>query len=90
MDSALLDQAETEDSVNGYDNVLEGMYNLKLPLTHFNQKGYYTIYIKPKENPVILTDVGSLVGYDDVKGLIVDTATLSSNLREIFKTNNSL
>lgn len=90
LDSALLDQAETEDSVNGYDNILEGMYNLKLPLTHFNQKGYYTIYIKPKETPVILTDVGSLVGYDDVKGLIVDTATLSSNLREVFKTNNSL
>ena len=36
---------------------LDGLYNLNLPLNKFNKKGFYTVYIKPKEIPVVIKDV---------------------------------
>ena len=41
-----VDDTETE-------NTIIGMYNLKLPLETFNKKGFYTIYIKPKERKTL-------------------------------------
>ena len=59
---------------------LEGMYTLKLPLDKFNKKGIYTIYIRPKEIPHIITDVSVLATYPDVKGIVLKTQTTSTNL----------
>ena len=39
------------------DNVVEGLYNLKLPANIFGNRGFYTIYIKPKEVLVTILDV---------------------------------
>lgn len=90
LDSNLLNQSFLE--TNGiYDNQLEGMYNLKLPLQYFNQKGYYTVYIKPKEMPTTILDVGVLVTYPDVKGIIIDSSTIqNAQLQSLLKTNNGL
>lgn len=93
LESSLLSQAFIEQSDNNYqyDNILEGLYNLKLPIEYFGKKGFYTIYIKPKEIEAILSDVGVLSAFPDVKGLIIDTSKITDNtLKNLLLTNNSL
>ncbi len=93
LDSSLLMQANIDESNNTYqyDNILEGLYNLKLPIEYFSQKGFYTIYIKPKEMETVLTDVGVLSAYPDVKGLVIDTSKITdSTLKNLLLLNNSL
>lgn len=93
LDSSLLIQANIDESNNTYqyDNILEGLYNLKLPIEYFGQKGFYTIYIKPKEMETVLTDVGVLSSYPDVKGLVIDTTKITdSTLKNLLLLNNSL
>lgn len=98
IDSSLLTQCGKQDGTVYYDtestmldNVLEGMYNLKLPIQYFNQKGFYTVYIKPKEIPAIILDVSTLSSYPDVRGLVIDTTTITdASLKEKLRYNNSL
>ncbi len=70
----------------GTENLLEGLYNLKLPATIFNQLGIYTIYIKPKTAVTIVSDCGVLSALPTTKGLILDINQLPSNLT----SNNAL
>ena len=70
------------------DNVIEGLYNLKLPLENFSQKGFYTVYVKPKEMLATIADVSSLSAYPNVRGLVIDTTTIRDNSfrnKSIFK-----
>lgn len=92
MESTLLTNSiiDDEDANLRYDNIIEGLYNLKLPLEYFNQKGYYTVYIKPKEYQAVIQDVGVLSAYPDVKGIIIDIESSDSELRSILKENNAL
>ena len=91
LDSSLLKQAVLGNSSEHYDNVLEGLYNLKLPMEIFNKKGFYTVYIKPKEYELVIQDVGVLSSYPDVKGIVIDTTKIKdSTLRTLFETNNFL
>jgi hypothetical protein len=55
--------------------VINGLYDLRLPLNIFNQKGIYSIYIKPHEYVTTLKDVSILEGYDDpvVEGIVLDS-----------------
>ena len=39
--------------IEGNENLMEGLYTLKLPATTFNQLGIYTIYIKPLSTPAV-------------------------------------
>lgn len=55
------------------DSSLIGMYNLKLPLDKFGKRGYYSVYIKPKEIPCSIQDVGVLAAYSDVRGIIINS-----------------
>ena len=67
------------------------MYNLQLPLSEFNKKGFYTVYIKPKEIGAIITDVGNLTAFPDVRGLILDTEQITNeNIRTKARKNNEL
>jgi hypothetical protein len=71
----------------GYENLLEGLYNLRLPASIFNQLGIYTIYIKPKVLPSIeIKDCGVLSALPTVKGLVVNLNDLPEGLR----ANNAL
>ena len=93
LDPSLLIQANVDEgeSVERYDNIIEGLYNLKLPIEHFGKKGFYTIYIKPKEVETVLTDVGVLSAYPDVKGLVIDTTKITdAKFRNMLLNNNSL
>lgn len=57
-----------------------GAFNLRLPLDKFNSKGFYTVYIMPKELTASIIDVSVLAAYPDVKGIVL---TLSGNLAGI-------
>lgn len=93
LDSSLLNQVSISDGdSSGYDSVLEGVYNLKLPLQIFSKKGYYSVYIRPKEIPAVISDVGVLSAFPDVKGIIVDTSTMddANSLKTKLLSNNEI
>lgn len=72
-------------------SIMEGMYNLKLPSSIFGRKGFYTVYIRPKEVETYIADVGVLVVYPDIRGIVIDTTTIEdSTIRELFRSNQSL
>lgn len=66
------------------DTIINGLYKLKLPLNEFNEKGVYSIYIRPKERVTKITDVSVLAAYPEVKGVVLNTgdgiSELGSNL----------
>jgi len=72
--------------ISGNENLLEGLYNMKLPASIFNQLGIYTIYIKPKTTPTTIIDCSVLSALPTVKGIVLDSVSLPEN----FLTNNSL
>ena len=72
------------------DNVVEGMYNLKLPVNVFNKKGFYTVYIKPKEIKTVIADVGTLASFPSVRGIVIDTEKIPISDRHLFTTNNGI
>ena len=83
----------TRDVENGsnLDEIVDGMYTLQLPLSDFNKKGFYTVYIKPKEYAINITDVGCLSAYSDVRGIILDTSVISDKIiQNMARTNNGL
>ena len=60
---------------------LPGMYDLRLPLDEFGKKGIYTIYIKPKEIHASILDADArLAAYSDIRGIVIDTTTINSEL----------
>lgn len=85
LDSNLLTDASIEDE----GGVLEGLKNLKLPLQYFNKKGFYTVYIRPKEIEAVITHVSTLTAYPDIRGIVIDTNTVDG-LRTELRTNNML
>lgn len=85
LESSILTVAPREQDGTDYvDAYSEGMYNLQLPLDKFNKKGFYTVYIKPKEIEATITDVGCLTSYSNIRGLVIDSASISN---EYTKTN---
>ena len=81
---------EVENGSN-LDEIVDGMYTLQLPLSDFNKKGFYTVYIKPKEYAINITDVGCLSAYSDVRGIILDTNAISDEIiQNMARTNNGL
>lgn len=81
---------EVENGSN-LDDIVDGMYTLQLPLSDFNKKGFYTVYIKPKEYAINITDVGCLSAYSDVRGIILDTNAISDEIiKNMARTNNGL
>lgn len=63
------------DTVINYNSdgvLIEGLYNLSLPATVFNNIGIYNVYIKPKVFQSLITDCGVLSAVPSVKGIILD------------------
>ncbi len=54
------------------EDILPGMFNLRLPLDVFNDTGIYTIYIRPKEYITNLSDVSVLADYPDIRGVVIN------------------
>jgi hypothetical protein len=74
------------EQVLGFENLLEGLYNLRLPASTFNQLGIYTIYIKPKVFSIEIIDCSVLSALPSVKGIVVNV----NDLPETAKANNAL
>lgn len=81
----LVDETD-ETFINDAENILEGVYNLTLPATIFNEIGVYTIYIKPKTYVLEVLDCNTLSALPNVKGLVIDMTDLPEQLQ----TNNAL
>ena len=60
------------DNKDKIEDVLPGMFNLRLPLDVFNDTGIYTVYIRPKECITKLVDVSVLADYPDIRGVVVN------------------
>jgi hypothetical protein len=78
---------DDEQIIAGYnENLLEGLYNLRLPASIFNQLGIYTVYIKPKITPLLIIDCSVLSAVPTVKGIVVNV----NDLPEEMRANNAL
>ena len=89
--SVLANCTREVESDSNLDEIVDGMYTLQLPLSDFNKKGFYTVYIKPKEYAINITDVGCLSAYSDVRGIILDTNAISDDIiKNMARTNNGL
>ena len=69
------------------DRQLPGMYNLSLPVKIFGRKGFYTVYIRPKEMYCTIKDVGALGAYPEISGIIIDMNDINDD-RNLFKNDN--
>lgn len=74
------------EQISGNENLLEGLYNLRLPASTFNQIGIYTIYIKPTTYTAVIVDCSVLSSLPSIKGIVLDINALPTNLR----ANNAL
>ena len=90
LNSAILTQARRNNSGEDFDEIVEGLYNLQLPLSEFNKKGFYTVYIKPKEVEAVIADVGALTAFPNVRGLVIDSSGIDGSIREKALSNNGL
>lgn len=86
LDRSNITEAECENSLS-VDGKVEGLYNLKLPLDIFGKKGFYTVYITPREQRLTILDVGVLSAYPDVKGIVISK---ESDLSQSLQANNAL
>ena len=84
MKNVVLSKSETN------DNMVDGLYNLKLPTDIFGKKGFYTIYIKPKEIPVTIMDVSTLHDFSTVRGIVIDLKAIPTELKGDASVNNGL
>lgn len=90
LDSSCLTPMK-RDAEDEADDVNEGMYMLQLPLSKFNKKGYYTVYIKPKEIEAVITDIGCLSAYSNIRGIVLDSASIKNTYhKNLAKTSNGL
>lgn len=89
LDSSILSQTTfTDASSNISDNTLPGMYNMRLPLDVFSEKGFYTIYIKPKEIRTVISDVSVLAAYPDIRGIVINKSNIIVDDESIFNNGN--
>jgi hypothetical protein len=68
----------------GTNEILGGLYNMKLPATEFNKVGIYTLMVRPVQIRTNLTDCGVLAALPSVKGLVIDTNNVDSQFRNRF------
>jgi len=75
---------KVQSNVTGFE-IFGGMYTLKLPVSTFGVKGFYTIMIKPVEIRTTIVDCGVLSAFPDIKGLLFDIATIPTNFANKFE-----
>ena len=91
LPSSILSSVICENESGFTDTTIEGLYNIKLPLQYFNRKGYYTVYIKPKEYQCVIADVSSLTNFPNVRGIVLDSTAVDNDvIKNKIRTNNAL
>ena len=70
---------ETTDSTTAPNNeIIGGLYNLKLKSADFSELGIYTLHIRPKQIRTSITDCGVLASLPSVRGLVIDLGNVST------------
>lgn len=82
----------SSDSLNSKDEpfpdaILPGIYNLTLPVSHFGKRGFYTVFIRPKEIYCTIKDVGALGAYPDISGIVLDLNEVNES-RALYGNDN--
>lgn len=72
LDASNLVQSHGDGINSQIEDILPGMFNLRLPLDTFNDTGIYTVYIRPKECITHLVDVSVLADYPEIRGVVVN------------------
>lgn len=91
LDSSILTVSRRDIENGDVDGYVEGMYNLQLPLSDFNKKGFYTVYIKPKEIEAVIADVSNLTAFPNVRGLVIDSTQIkNTSISTLARKNNEL
>jgi len=67
------------------NEILGGLYNLRLPSETFTQLGIYTLYIRPAQIRTIITDCNVLSALPNIKGLIIDLSNVPSQFVNKFQ-----
>lgn len=81
----LYHNADTTDDATAPNNeILGGLYNLKLESADFSNLGVYTLYLRPKQMRLSITDCGVLSSIPSVRGLIIDLSNVSTEDRNKF------
>lgn len=68
--------------------ILGGLYNLILPTSIFNKKGFYNIVIRPKRLRTRITDCGVLASKPDIRGVLFDLSTIPAEDVSKFENSN--
>ena len=77
--------ADTTDNTNAQGNeILGGLYNLKLKSADFSDLGIYTLHIRPKQIRTTITDCGVLSSLPSVRGVVIDLNNVPSADRTKF------
>jgi hypothetical protein len=76
----------TNDTSAPNNEILGGLYNLKLSSTDFSNLGIYTLHVRPKQIRTTITDCGILASLPSVRGLIIDLSNVPSTDRNKFTT----
>ena len=82
--SLLTPYFHNNDTCGNTNEILGGMYNLRLPSNEFNQTGIYTLYLRPAEMRTLITDCGVLSALPNVKGIIIDLNNVDAQFRNKF------
>ena len=67
------------------NELLGGLYNLRLPASEFNQLGIYTLDIRPAQIRTSITDCNVLSALPNVKGIIIDINNVPTAFRNKFQ-----
>lgn len=85
----VLHNTETTDDTNAPNvEILGGLYNLTLQSKDFNEKGIYTLHLRPKQIRTKITDCGVLASLPSVRGLIIDLGNIPTSERSKFSPQN--
>jgi hypothetical protein len=74
----------TNDATAIGNEILGGMYNLKLSADNFTDLGIYTLHIRPKQIRTTITDCGVLASLPSVRGVVIDLSNVPSGDRNKF------
>ena len=76
---------DTTTNTDAQDNeILGGLYNLKLSAADFANLGIYTLHIRPKQIRTSIMDCGVLASLPSVRGLVIDINNVPAEDRNKF------
>jgi hypothetical protein len=74
----------TEDTYAPNNEILGGMYNLRLNTDTFSELGVYTLHIRPKQIRSVINDCGVLASLPSVRGIVIDISSVAVEDRSKF------